>query len=54
MYKAILLPKVMYASVVWWPMMSRVEANPSGQSPEGCGRVCDVMGCGGVFTVLVT
>jgi hypothetical protein len=26
MYKAILLPKLLYASVVWWPMVSRVEA----------------------------
>jgi hypothetical protein len=25
MYKAILLPKLLYASVVWWPMVSRVE-----------------------------
>jgi hypothetical protein len=24
-YKAILLPKVLYASVVWWPMVSRME-----------------------------
>jgi hypothetical protein len=26
MYKAILLPKYLCASVVWWPMVERVEA----------------------------
>jgi hypothetical protein len=26
MYKAILLPKLLYASGVWWPVVSRVEA----------------------------
>jgi hypothetical protein len=26
MYKAILLPELLYASVVWWPLVSRVEA----------------------------
>jgi hypothetical protein len=26
MYKAILLPKLLYASVVWWSMVSRAEA----------------------------
>jgi hypothetical protein len=26
MYKAILLPQILYASVVWWPMLSKVEA----------------------------
>lgn len=26
MYKTILLPKILYALVVWWPMVSKVEA----------------------------
>jgi hypothetical protein len=25
MYKAILLPKLLYAAIVWWPMVSKVE-----------------------------
>jgi hypothetical protein len=26
MYKTILLPQILYASVVWWPMVSKLEA----------------------------
>ena len=26
MYKAVLLPKILHASVVWWPVVSRVVA----------------------------
>ena len=35
MYKAILLPKRLYASVVWWPMVSRVETRNLLQSLQG-------------------
>jgi hypothetical protein len=35
MFQAILLPKLLYASVVWWPMVSRVEAKNLLQSLEG-------------------
>jgi hypothetical protein len=26
MYKTVLLPQILYASVVWWPTVSRLEA----------------------------
>jgi hypothetical protein len=26
MYKVVLLPKILFASVVWWPMVGRVAA----------------------------
>jgi hypothetical protein len=35
MYKAILLPKLLYVSEVWWPMVSRVEARNLLQSRQG-------------------
>jgi hypothetical protein len=35
MYKAILLPKLLYAAVVWWPMVSRVEIRNLLQSLQG-------------------
>jgi hypothetical protein len=35
MYKAILLPKLMYAAIVWWPMVSRVEIKNLLQSLQG-------------------
>jgi hypothetical protein len=35
MYKAILLPKLMYAAIVWWPMVSRVEIRNMLRSLQG-------------------
>jgi hypothetical protein len=35
MYKAILLPKLLYVSVVWWPMVSRMEMRNLQRSLEG-------------------
>jgi hypothetical protein len=35
MYKAILLPKLMYAAIVWWPMVSRVETRNLLRSLQG-------------------
>jgi hypothetical protein len=35
MYKAILLPKLLYASVVWWAMVSSVEARNLLRSLQG-------------------
>jgi hypothetical protein len=35
MYKAILLPKLMYAARIWWSMVSRVEIRNLLQSLEG-------------------
>jgi hypothetical protein len=35
MYKAILLPKLLYASVVWWPMVSSVETKNLLRSLQG-------------------
>jgi len=36
-YKIILVPQILYASMVWWPMVSRVEARSLLQSlTEGC------------------
>jgi len=41
MYKIILVPQILYASMVWWPMVSREEARSLLQSlPEGCCMVC--------------
>jgi hypothetical protein len=34
-YKTVLLPKLLYASVVWWPMVSRVETRILLQSLQG-------------------
>jgi hypothetical protein len=34
-YKAILLPKLMYAAIVWWPMVSRVEIRNLLRSLQG-------------------
>ena len=46
MYKTVLLPQILYASVVWWCVVSRVEAKNLQQSlqdslPEGSYRVCE-------------
>jgi len=35
MYKTILLPQILYASVVWWPMVSKVEAKNVLRSLQG-------------------
>jgi hypothetical protein len=35
MYKAILLPELLYSSVVWWPIVSRVEIRNLLQSLQG-------------------
>ena len=35
MHRAVLLPKILYASVVCWPMVSRVEAKNLLQSLQG-------------------
>jgi hypothetical protein len=35
MCKAVLLPKLMYAAIVWWPMVSRVEIRNLLQSLQG-------------------
>ena len=35
MYKTVLLPQILYVSVVWWPMVSRVEARNLLQSLQG-------------------
>ena len=35
MYKAILLPKLLYVSVVWWPMVRRLEARNLLRSLQG-------------------
>jgi hypothetical protein len=35
MYKAILLPKLLYAAIVWWPMVSRVEIRNLLRSLQG-------------------
>ena len=35
MYKAILLPKLLYAARVWWPMISRVEIRHLMRSLQG-------------------
>jgi hypothetical protein len=35
MYKAILLPKLMYAAIVWWPMVSTMEIRNLLRSLQG-------------------
>ena len=35
MYKANLLPKLLYAAVVWWPMVNRVEIRKLLRSLQG-------------------
>jgi hypothetical protein len=35
MYEAILLPELLYMSVVWWPMVSRVETRNLLRSLQG-------------------
>ena len=36
MYKTILLPQILYALVVWWPMVSKVEAKNVLRCLQGC------------------